>query len=320
MTDKLHPLIGRAGAEMADGRLDRREFLRIATLLGVAAPAAYGLAGLSSPVMAQAAAPKKGGIIRLGTRVQDLKSPHTYSWIEAANATRQTLDYLTFTGIDNVTRPNLIEKWDASPDLKTWTFTLRKDIVWRKGRKFTADDVPCGTSTACSTPRPARPTVGLLKGFILDRIRDRREGRQDPDEKEVHASCGMPVPSQKVDDFTIKLVGQDPQSRPSRKRCSTIRLMMMRSGGGRRVQSRLQRHRRVRTGRTGGQQARGAGQLTRNRIGAAAPTSTAIEVIDIGEDPATQVAALAGLQAGRHDLSGHHRQRFRRWRSCRTSR
>jgi peptide/nickel transport system substrate-binding protein len=82
MSDKLHPIIGHAGAEMADGKIARREFLRIATLLGVTAPVAYGMAGLSLPVMAQTAAPKKGGIIRLGMRVQDLKSPHTYSWIQ----------------------------------------------------------------------------------------------------------------------------------------------------------------------------------------------------------------------------------------------
>jgi peptide/nickel transport system substrate-binding protein len=129
MTDKLHPIIGQAGAEMAAGLLERREFLRIATLLGVAAPAAYGLAGLTAPVFAQTAAPKKGGILRLGMRVQDLKSPHTYSWIEGTNAARQVLDYLTFTGVDNVTRPNLVEKWEASPDLKTWTFSLRKDVT-----------------------------------------------------------------------------------------------------------------------------------------------------------------------------------------------
>ena len=33
MADKLHPIIKLAGREFADGKLDRREFLRIATLL-----------------------------------------------------------------------------------------------------------------------------------------------------------------------------------------------------------------------------------------------------------------------------------------------
>ena len=45
------------------------------------------------------------------------------------------------TGVDNITRPSLVEKWEPSPDLKTWTLHLRRDVKWRKGRQFTADDV-----------------------------------------------------------------------------------------------------------------------------------------------------------------------------------
>ena len=210
MTDKLHPLIGRAGAEMADGRLDRREFLRIATLLGVAAPAAYSLAGLSSPVMAQAAAPKKGGIVRVGMRVQDLKSPHTYSWIEGANAARQTLDYLTFTGIDNVTRPNIIEKWDASPDLKTWTFSLRKDVVWRKGRKFTADDAVWNLNRVLDA-KTGSSVVGLFKGFILTEYEtDEIDAKTQKKKKTTKLWDANAI--QKVDDFTVQAERQGRRS------------------------------------------------------------------------------------------------------------
>ena len=74
MADKLHPIIKRAGREFADGKLDRREFLRVATLLGVAAPVAYGMAGLPAPALAQGT-PKKGGIVRIGMRVQDISEP-----------------------------------------------------------------------------------------------------------------------------------------------------------------------------------------------------------------------------------------------------
>ena len=75
MTDKLHPLVTAAGREMADGKLDRREFLRVATLLGVGAGAAYSMAGLSEPAMAQGGtlynpmyAPFKKGIGSLAWR------------------------------------------------------------------------------------------------------------------------------------------------------------------------------------------------------------------------------------------------------------
>lgn len=37
--------------------------------------------------------------------------------------------------------PNLAESWDVSPDGLTWTFHLRKDVLWSDGAPFTADDV-----------------------------------------------------------------------------------------------------------------------------------------------------------------------------------
>ena len=52
MVDREHPVIRHAGQEMAEGRLDRRDFLRIATLLGVSATTAYGMAGLTAPAQA----------------------------------------------------------------------------------------------------------------------------------------------------------------------------------------------------------------------------------------------------------------------------
>jgi peptide/nickel transport system substrate-binding protein len=37
--------------------------------------------------------------------------------------------------------PWLAEKWEMSPDAKTWTFTLRPDVRWQDGRPLTAKDV-----------------------------------------------------------------------------------------------------------------------------------------------------------------------------------
>ena len=38
-------------------------------------------------------------------------------------------------------KPELAKEWKVSDDLKTWTFTLRDDVVFHNGEKFTADDV-----------------------------------------------------------------------------------------------------------------------------------------------------------------------------------
>jgi peptide/nickel transport system substrate-binding protein len=292
MTDKLHPIIAHAGAEMADGRLDRREFVRIATLLGVAAPAAYGLAGLPAPVFAQAAAPKKGGILRIGMRVQDLKSPHTYSWIEGANAARQTVDYLTFTGVDNVTRPNLIEKWEPSPDLKAWTLTLRKDVTWRTGRKFTADDAVWNLNRVLDA-KTGSSVVGLLKGFILTEFEtDEIDAKTQKKKKSTKLWDASAI--QKVDDFTFKLNGQvgnltipeslfhypllilDPSENGEFKVGSngTGAFEMVELDVGKRAV--FVNHKKPHWG--------GGAHIDR------------FEIVDLGDDPAAQVAALASKQ------------------------
>ncbi len=291
MTDRLHPIIKKAGREFADGQLDRRDFLRIATLLGIAAPVAYGMAGLSAPVLAQAA-PKKGGIVRIGMRVQDLKSPHTYSWIEGANAARQSLDYLTFTGIDNVTRPHLVEKWEASPDLKTWTLSLRKDVTWRKGRKFTADDVVWNLKRLLDA-KTGSSTVGLLKGFILDEF-ETEEIDTKTNAKKKSTKLWDANAISKVDDFTVKIVGKSPNlGIPEAMFHYPVMMMDPEENGEFKV----------------GSNGTGAFELAELDIGKRAVFVNAkkphwgggahidrFEIIDLGEDPAAQVAALASKQ------------------------
>src|SRR5262245_51286391 len=137
--DQEHALVPTLKRQLAENAIDRREFLRYATLLGMSASAAYAFVehvtgqSLVAPVAAQTGLPK-GGTLRLAMRCQDLKSPHTFSWIESSNSVRQVLDYLAVTGADNVTRPALIEKWEASTDLKTWTLRVRKGVKCHHGR------------------------------------------------------------------------------------------------------------------------------------------------------------------------------------------
>ena len=291
MADREHPYFRRAGMEFADGKLDRRDFLRIATLLGVAAPVAYSLAGLTAPAMAQGA-PKKGGIVRISMRVQDLKSPHTYSWIEGANSARQVLDYLTFTGVDNVTRPNLVEKWEASPDLKAWTLTLRKDVTWRKGRKFTADDAVWNLKRLLDA-KTGSSTVGLLKGFILEEFEtedvDAKTGKKKKSTKLWDANA-----ISKVDDFTFKLVGKTANLGIPEALFHYPAMMMDPEENG-----------EFKVGSNG----TGAFDMIELEVGKRAVFVNhkkphwgggahidRFEVIDNGEDPATQVGALASKQ------------------------
>ena len=90
---------------------------------------------------AQGATPKKGGILRVAMEVQKMDDPATYSWVQMSNQTRHIAEYLAITGPDNVTRPMLAESWEASDDLKTWTFHLRQGVLWHNGEEFVADHV-----------------------------------------------------------------------------------------------------------------------------------------------------------------------------------
>ena len=51
-------------------------------------------------------------------QLQLLDHPARLSWVEGANIVRQINEYLTETGPDNITRPYLLDKWEASEDVK----------------------------------------------------------------------------------------------------------------------------------------------------------------------------------------------------------
>jgi peptide/nickel transport system substrate-binding protein len=165
-----HPYLPKLKEQLAEGRVDRREFLRTATLLGVSAGAAYAfankVAGLPFARSAKAAMPK-GGKLRIGLGVIDISSPHTISSQHfAANMIRQVCEHLTVVGHDNVTRPYLLEGWSASEDVRTWTLNVRKGVKWHGGRDFTADDVIWNLKRNLD-PETGSSVLGLMKSYMI---------------------------------------------------------------------------------------------------------------------------------------------------------
>lgn len=156
------PLLPALVAQLRDGRIERREFIRVAALLGVAAASAYAMAGVAAPAMAGAGLPfpapepgaRRGGTLRVGQMVGRMEDPATYSWTEMANQTRPILEYLTMLGPDNIVRPMLAESWMPSSDLKTWTLQVRQGVRWHNGEPLTAEHV------AWNIRRWADPALG----------------------------------------------------------------------------------------------------------------------------------------------------------------
>ncbi|MGD2143562.1 MAG: ABC transporter substrate-binding protein [Anaerolineae bacterium] len=155
--NEAHPYIPELKELYRGGKISRREFLRNATLLGMSvAGASTFLAGCAQPTPAPTEAPaeapeeeeeaapsgpQRGGTWKSSMKLQLLDHPARLSWVEGANIVRQICEYLTLTGPDNITRPYLCEKWEASDDVKTWDLHLRKGVKWNNGDDFTAEDV-----------------------------------------------------------------------------------------------------------------------------------------------------------------------------------
>ena len=170
---KVHTALPALAEQVHNGKIDRREFLRTATLLGLSAATAYSIAGLApfEGLVRSARAASMGGSVRLSMRVQPIESPHTYSWIQDSMMSRNVIEYLTRTRADNVTEPWLCEKWEATEDLKTWTLHLRKGVKWHNGDDFVADHVIWNLKRVLD-PNTGSSVLGLMTGYLMNEAGD----------------------------------------------------------------------------------------------------------------------------------------------------
>ena len=164
-SQRLHPLVHDLLEQRRQGKIDRRQFLRFSTMLGLSATAAASLGGPGSLGRAWAAGPRRGGTLKISALVQKLTHPAQLSWPEPSNPLRQVAQHLTVVDEKNMVHPKLLEKWSVSDDLKTWTLFLKKGVKFNNGDDFTAEDVAF-TIGQWLDPEVKSSMLGLMGGYL----------------------------------------------------------------------------------------------------------------------------------------------------------
>jgi peptide/nickel transport system substrate-binding protein len=62
-------------------------------------------------------------------------------------------------------KPQMVEKWDVSPDKLTWTFTLRDGLVWSDGKPVTSEDCVASIKRWAAKDSMGQKMMGSVAGL-----------------------------------------------------------------------------------------------------------------------------------------------------------
>lgn len=187
---EFHPLVGKAMKALEQGRMSRREFLRLATLLGTSAASAMLMAGCNpgtvTPAQTTAKEIQRRGTLRVEWPVISLLDTTSAEFF-STNVLRQVYEQLTRIDENGFAHPHLLESLQASEDLTMWTLNLRRGVQWSNGDDFVAEDVVQNISRMLrGEDRFENTRMGSFAGFLTD------EGIEVVDERTVRLNLEKP--------------------------------------------------------------------------------------------------------------------------------
>jgi peptide/nickel transport system substrate-binding protein len=156
--------------ELAAGRIDRRDFLRHGSLLGLSLPLLGGIATsfgaiATAPTPARAA-PKPGGTIRVALTVPAAAiDPVTIADNGGLETLIQTGEFLCVLNPDLTLKPVLAESWSHDADGGVWTFKLRPNVKFHSGGTMKAEDVIASIDRLCD-PKNSSNALSAFKGIL----------------------------------------------------------------------------------------------------------------------------------------------------------
>jgi len=154
--------------ELAAGHIDRRQFLRHGSVIGMSLPMMSAVLGafgatLASPAARAAAA---GATIRVATTVPAAAiDPVTVADGGGLLMLQQTGEFLANSGHDLRLRPVLAESWKPNQDGSVWTFKLRPGVKFHNGKTLTADDV-VATIDRLADPKNSSNALSAFTGVL----------------------------------------------------------------------------------------------------------------------------------------------------------
>jgi len=112
----------------------------------------------------------------------ELREPKTFNFLISDELSSRYIGRLMFWGLLNfdvptqTVKPGLADFWTNSPDGKTWTFRLRKNLCWSDGAPLTADDVVFTWNDIVYNPDIPNPVRDQFiiegKKFIVTKLDD----------------------------------------------------------------------------------------------------------------------------------------------------